>query len=98
RAAWDQTNAVGSSEMPSRISVLVDERKACGSHLCERAEAKAEQNAPLDPRIHAPSRGRGRVGRGSAYLAVLDCATQREESRHGIGIAQRSRSGGKVPL
>jgi hypothetical protein len=40
--------------MPRRESVLVDERKAGGSRLFERAETKAEQNTPLDPCVERP--------------------------------------------
>jgi hypothetical protein len=55
--------------MASRIGVLVYKGETLRGKLFQDAEAKAEQNALLDPGIHSPSGRRGGVRGSGAHLA-----------------------------
>src|SRR5690606_21854922 len=72
--------------------VLVEEgpRAVVGREIDDIAEAKPEENALLDPDVHAPAGGRGRVRFGGANLAGAQAALQFEE-RLARRLARRGR-------
>ena len=83
--------------MPDRCACR--QRKARpAADSSQHAEAKAEQNALLDPGVDAPAGGRGGVGLGGAHFAALEGGAQGEEGVHGGGIAGCGCTGGEVTV
>jgi hypothetical protein len=64
----------------------------------QRPEPETQQNASLDPRIHAPARGRFSIWRGCAGFSRFQSGAQCEEYFHGRSVTYGCLAGGEVTL
>ena len=80
------------------IGALVHEGEFVAAHLRERAQAKAEQNALLDPGVDPPSEGGVGIGLGGPHSSALRALRSSRKASMRCAVADGIGAGGKMAL
>jgi hypothetical protein len=78
--------------------VFVDERLLARRKVAQLAEAKAQQDALLDPGVDTPASLRRRVRRSGANMARLKGRAQGKKGGHCGAVVNCGRTRGKIAL